>query len=193
MGSRSKATKNREGHLKRAYGLTQVQFLKILRKQSGSCGICGSRADHWAIDHCHVTKEVRGVLCRSCNTGLGLFKDNPVILMNAIRYLRRAFEKLILIFVIVSIYTLMGVSVSNAQSYKDVTLALHRIGLIPGAVASIGLRTFMLDRMWLTHPKKGIWRITLRVFPVRVTVPKMDYDHRRSGIHGHAVAHSHRA
>ena len=59
-----------------------------------SCEICsvdlvagnkGSNTQH--IDHDHKTGIIRGVLCKSCNTGLGLFKDNPEILREAARYL----------------------------------------------------------------------------------------------------------
>ena len=39
------------------------------------------------IDHDHNTGKVRGLLCISCNTGVGLFKDSPVILTGAVRYL----------------------------------------------------------------------------------------------------------
>jgi len=40
------------------------------------------------IDHCHNNGNVRGLLCMRCNTGLGLFLDNPNFLLNAISYLK---------------------------------------------------------------------------------------------------------
>ncbi len=40
------------------------------------------------VDHCHKTGKIRGLLCASCNGGLGLFKDNPQALANAILYLK---------------------------------------------------------------------------------------------------------
>ena len=42
-----------------------------------------------AIDHCHESGIVRGLLCMPCNTGLGNFKDNVQTLLNAIKYLER--------------------------------------------------------------------------------------------------------
>jgi hypothetical protein len=41
-----------------------------------------------SVDHCHNTGKIRGILCTKCNTGLGSFKDNIELLMNAIKYLK---------------------------------------------------------------------------------------------------------
>jgi hypothetical protein len=70
------------------YGLTVDQFNDMLTEQNNCCMICTtdiSNDNH--VDHCHTTQEVRGLLCRSCNTGLGLFKDDKTLLSNAIKYL----------------------------------------------------------------------------------------------------------
>jgi hypothetical protein len=40
-----------------------------------------------AVDHCHTTGKVRGLLCSTCNTALGSFQDNPAYLKAAIHYL----------------------------------------------------------------------------------------------------------
>ena len=50
------------------------------------CMICGAD-DRLCIDHDHSTKAVRGILCLSCNLGLGSFKDDPEKLKMAIKYL----------------------------------------------------------------------------------------------------------
>ena len=57
--------------------------------QNNKCLICGNEQDgkDLAIDHCHTTNKVRGLLCNSCNLGLGCFKDNLDILASAIKYL----------------------------------------------------------------------------------------------------------
>lgn len=55
-------------------------------KAAGRCQICHKEtALH--IDHDHSTGQVRGLLCNSCNGGLGAFKDNPDFLHEAVRYL----------------------------------------------------------------------------------------------------------
>jgi len=63
----------------------------MLTEQGGGCAICSTApADGkklW-IDHDHSDGRVRGLLCASCNVGLGLFKENPALLTNAVAYLQ---------------------------------------------------------------------------------------------------------
>lgn len=54
-------------------------------KTSDSCVLCSSK-DNLCFDHCHNSMKFRGVLCRSCNAALGLFKDNPELLRKAAKY-----------------------------------------------------------------------------------------------------------
>lgn len=68
------------------YGVTQEQFDIMLEMQKGKCAICPQPAI--AVDHCHVTGRVRGLLCRKCNSGLGFFNDSPDLVEAALRYLR---------------------------------------------------------------------------------------------------------
>lgn len=82
----------RRSKLKKAYGITPKQYDEMLALQNNSCAICsakkpGGRTKLFFIDHCHKTGNVRGLLCMRCNTGLGLFLDNPKFLVNAISYL----------------------------------------------------------------------------------------------------------
>jgi hypothetical protein len=82
------------GRLKK-YGITEAELDAILKRQGGGCAICGhSDTSNYkvfpAIDHCHTTKRVRGVLCGNCNKGIGLFKDDPARLERAASYLREA-------------------------------------------------------------------------------------------------------
>lgn len=63
--------------------------LEILH--SNGCMICGAGAAgssaRMHIDHDHATNRFRGVLCESCNLGLGKFYDDPILLMAAAKYL----------------------------------------------------------------------------------------------------------
>jgi len=75
------------------YGLTIEQYDDILKKQNYVCAICGkseknSSKSVLSIDHNHTTGKVRGLLCDSCNRGLGYFYDNVSFLNNAIDYLK---------------------------------------------------------------------------------------------------------
>lgn len=62
-------------------------YADIFERQGGKCAICGDTMLKPVLDHCHATMEVRGLLCSACNVGLGQFKDNPSLLLSAIRYL----------------------------------------------------------------------------------------------------------
>ncbi len=79
-GDKSKKTA-RKYTLKRKYGLTHDAYNEMLLKQGNKCAICGvsfsdidKRNRH--VDHCHATRKIRGLLCISCNHGIGKFKDN---------------------------------------------------------------------------------------------------------------------
>jgi HD-GYP domain-containing protein (c-di-GMP phosphodiesterase class II) len=73
--------------------IDDVQKIYIL--QNKKCKICKTENPSVSnygglhIDHCHVTGEVRGLLCNSCNILLGLAKDNISILNSAIDYLKK--------------------------------------------------------------------------------------------------------
>lgn len=77
--------------LKTRYGITSEDYEKLLIKQEYQCAICCtdkcSSGRNFAVDHCHVTGKVRGLLCSNCNTSLGGFKDNAELLQKAIKYL----------------------------------------------------------------------------------------------------------
>lgn len=74
------------------YGLTREQFDALSETQKGLCAICSGPSrgkKRLSVDHDHETLDIRGLLCDPCNTGLGMFRDNPDLLFAAIRYLMR--------------------------------------------------------------------------------------------------------
>ena len=72
------------------------QFQKIKDEQNESCAICNAKLKAGFmvhVDHDHKTGEVRGILCRWCNTGLGNFKDSIDNLKSAVKYLKKYCSK----------------------------------------------------------------------------------------------------
>ena len=82
--------KTRNNELKRSFGLTLDDYNKLLKKQKRVCAICKQKDPYFtnlAVDHCHKTNKVRGLLCHLCNRALGLFKEDIKALKCAIKYL----------------------------------------------------------------------------------------------------------
>ncbi len=81
------------GHLYPNGRLTRAAYIlkrQLLALQGHTCKICLTaipKENLAHLDHNHKTKELRGVLCRACNLGLGQFYDNPVTLRLAADYL----------------------------------------------------------------------------------------------------------
>jgi hypothetical protein len=78
----------RKWHLRTKYGITPEQYDEMLERQGGGCAICGKPPGDIAlhVDHCHETGRVRGLLCFSCNAGLGQFRHDPDLLGRALEY-----------------------------------------------------------------------------------------------------------
>jgi hypothetical protein len=83
----------RDYNYQRYYGIDLVEYNRLFKVQDGKCAICGMhQSEHkqaLAVDHDHITKEVRGLLCHKCNRGLGLFDNSPETMAQAIKYLKR--------------------------------------------------------------------------------------------------------
>jgi len=80
----------------KTFGITRKQYNELLQSQDFSCAICNiSEKDYakqgyrnnFAVDHCHTTGAIRGLLCDQCNRGIGYLKDSTQILASAINYL----------------------------------------------------------------------------------------------------------
>lgn len=82
---------NKNAGLKRDYGITLEEYGQLLKNQGYKCAICGSTENegkNLAVDHCHDTNTIRGLLCNKCNRGIGLLRDSQEILLSAVEYLR---------------------------------------------------------------------------------------------------------
>ena len=77
----------RRDKIRAKYGLYWRDWEALLIAQSGRCAICESPMRDPNVDHCHQSGQVRGLLCPTCNQGLGLFLDDPVRLRAALAYL----------------------------------------------------------------------------------------------------------
>lgn len=88
--------KKRGHYIKRVYGLSHDDVSRMLAEQNG-CAIChapiGIMAGDAAIDHCHSTGMVRGILCHRCNTALGLFRDDSSLMASAAEYIELSKSK----------------------------------------------------------------------------------------------------
>lgn len=74
------------------YGLTRDSWEKLFADQNGECAVCSNFLDasfKTCVVHCHKTGAVRGLLCRTCNLGLGHFKDDADLLRRALCYLEK--------------------------------------------------------------------------------------------------------
>ena len=78
----------RRAMLKAKYDLTPEQVEAMAEAQHDQCPICLEPGPYY-VDHCHHTGWVRGLLCRTCNIGLGSFYDNPETLRRAAAYLEQ--------------------------------------------------------------------------------------------------------
>jgi hypothetical protein len=76
-------------NLKRYEGMTIEVWDEMLIAQSGRCAICNDPMTLPHVDHCHATGKVRGLLCPSCNKGLGHMRDDIENILRAAAYLRR--------------------------------------------------------------------------------------------------------
>lgn len=88
----------KNAELKKHFGITIEQYNELLKIQNFVCAICGEKEKvkhhvtgsikSLAVDHCHETGKIRGLLCQRCNRVLGKVKDNVVILDKMKEYLK---------------------------------------------------------------------------------------------------------
>lgn len=82
---------DRSSYLLYKYNITETEYNKMFKEQEGCCSICNTHQTRFkkrlAVDHCHVTNKIRGLLCQKCNQAIGLLDDSVDNLKSAIMYL----------------------------------------------------------------------------------------------------------
>ena len=73
--------------LRTSYGMTVEDYNSMCEQQNNKCLLC-EEEKKLVVDHCHSSGKVRGLLCGTCNTGLGSMKDSVSILGRAIEYIK---------------------------------------------------------------------------------------------------------
>lgn len=77
----------------KAFNLTKDQYFSMFKKQKGKCGICKKHQrelkKRLAVDHCHDSGKIRGLLCALCNSTIGMLGDNKKSILKVIKYLER--------------------------------------------------------------------------------------------------------
>jgi hypothetical protein len=89
---RARGNGARHGYIiKSKYGLSRDEYERLRAAQGGLCAICQDAPDKGKrlyVDHDHASDSVRGLLCQRCNTGLGMFRDDPERMQRAIAYVQ---------------------------------------------------------------------------------------------------------
>jgi len=83
------AIRKREMRLKREYGISVSDYVAMETAQNKRCALC-DKFTKLVVDHNHLTRKVRGLLCHYCNRGLGFFSDNALVLSKAAEYVKRS-------------------------------------------------------------------------------------------------------
>ena len=82
----------RDRNLRRSFGITLEDYNRMLKQQEGCCAICKKHHTEFlknlAVDHCHNSGKIRGLLCMYCNTALGKFNDNTELMEAAVKYIK---------------------------------------------------------------------------------------------------------
>lgn len=79
----------RRNGLARNYGITVERYEEMFLAQGGLCFLCRKPESgvSLAVDHCHESGAIRSLLCKRCNTALGLMNEEPALLRAAAEYL----------------------------------------------------------------------------------------------------------
>jgi hypothetical protein len=96
LNSKERTKKRRQRRsLINNFGINADQYEAILKEQNGVCAICYQPEPcnrMLAVDHCHCSLKVRGLLCTNCNMAIGKFKENVEFIKNAVQYMERNYS-----------------------------------------------------------------------------------------------------
>lgn len=81
----------RKSHLRKYHGITIADYDRLFKEQNGHCAICENPPSGVSlhVDHDHLTGRIRGLLCAHCNTGIGLLRDDQLLLDKAAKYISK--------------------------------------------------------------------------------------------------------
>jgi hypothetical protein len=69
---------------KRKYGLTREGYAWMLEQQGGACALCDAAPT--CVDHDHEDGHTRALVCKGCNTKIGMLEANRIIAKRALNY-----------------------------------------------------------------------------------------------------------
>lgn len=76
-----------ENKVARRFGITYIYYKELSVKLNNCCPICMRQVKRLVLDHCHKTDKFRGLICCTCNSGIGMLKEDPKIFIEALKYL----------------------------------------------------------------------------------------------------------
>ena len=85
--------KRKSAILKYEYGITLDQYNEMFKAQEGKCAICQRHQNELTrslcVDHDHKTKQIRALLCITCNTDLASVENRLEEMMNYLNKYRK--------------------------------------------------------------------------------------------------------
>lgn len=91
--NRNKDGKSRDSQLRYKYGISLEEYDVMFAEQDGACWICQNlcaTGQRLSVDHCHDTGVVRGLLCKRCNSAIGMLQEDADLVLRAADYMTRA-------------------------------------------------------------------------------------------------------
>lgn len=79
--------KKKNAHYRTTYGLSYEEVLLKHKVVDNKCEVCNEEKELLAVDHCHTSGKVRGMLCTRCNLLLGKIEENKDIIFKLFKYL----------------------------------------------------------------------------------------------------------